>query len=145
MQFSKLLGNKDTGKSANPIIAAMQEGAKDTAKAPKTEHISQTRMQSMLQGEFNPSKLEEQLQNCCNEHDKCSDDLKSIAKGIEDLYALKPAKLADGVAAMESSLQEKCHKIKESRAIISQLLTQSTVAMANAETQMTMETRNAET
>lgn len=58
---------------------------------------------------------------------------------------MKPAKLADGVAAMETSLQEKCHKIKESRAIISQLLTQSTVAMTNAETQMTMETRNAET
>lgn len=76
-------------------------------------------MKSMLEGEFNPAKLDKQLKNCCSEHDKCSDDLKAIAKGIEDLYSLKPAKIADGVAGMEKSLQEKCHQIKESRAIIS--------------------------
>jgi len=103
MQFS-LGKKKDTGKSANPIFAAMLDGALDIPKVTEIEHISQTKMKSMLKGEFNPLKLEQQLQNCCNEHDKCSDDLKNIAKGIEDLYAMKPAKLADGVAAMESSL-----------------------------------------
>ena len=99
----------------------MQDAVSNGPKSEST-HISQTRMKSMLEGEFNPEKLEEQLKNCCSEHDKCSDDLKTIATGIEELYALKPSKLADGVAGMEKSLQEKCHAIKESRAIITQLL-----------------------
>jgi len=35
---------------------------------------------------------------------------------------MKPAKLAEGVADMENGLMEKCHQIKESRQLISQLL-----------------------
>jgi hypothetical protein len=75
-------------------------------------------MKKMLASEFNPEKLQEQLKNCCSEHAKVSDDLKQLAVGIEELYKMKPAKLAEGVAGMEKALVEKCHQIKESRALV---------------------------
>jgi succinate dehydrogenase/fumarate reductase flavoprotein subunit len=114
MQFGKLLGNKEAPKHANPIMNAMM-----TAGQPKEQkHISKAKMESLLNNEYNPAKLEEQLKNCCSEHDKCSGDLKELAEGIEKLQKLKPAKLAAGVEDMENALQEKCHQIKESRAMI---------------------------
>jgi hypothetical protein len=45
-------------------------------------------MKRMLVGEFNPAKLQEQLINCCTEHDKVSDDLKKLAIGIDELHKL---------------------------------------------------------
>ena len=77
--FGKLAGNKAAPANANPILNAMM-----TAGQPKkSAHISKDKMKSLLDGEFNPKKLEEQLQNCCSEHEKCSDDLKNLAEGIE--------------------------------------------------------------
>lgn len=38
---------------------------------------------------------------------------------------MKPNQYVDRVAAMEVALQEKCHEIKKSRAIVGQLLTQA--------------------
>ena len=58
---------------------------------------------------------------------------------------MKPAKLAAGVEDMEQALQDKCHQIKESRAMITQLLSQSTVATTDFGTAMESNAKNAET
>lgn len=68
---------------------------------PKSDFISKGEMKNMLAIDFNPSKLEEQLKNCCSEHAKCSDDLSRLAQGIEELYKMRPAQFADRVAGME--------------------------------------------
>jgi hypothetical protein len=104
---------------------------KATKVEQRPEKLSKSDMQSMLKDEFSPKKLEQQLKDCCSEHAKCSDDLKELAAGIEELYKLQPAKIAAGVAGMEKSLVQKCHQIKESRALITQLLTQSVGALEN--------------
>ena len=57
----------------------------------------------MLKNDYSPAKLEQQLKNCCSEHAKCSDDLKELAQGIEELYRMQPAKIAEGVAGMSAS------------------------------------------
>ena len=54
MQFGKLLGNKEAPKHANPIMNAMM-----TAGQPKEQkHISKAKMESLLNNEYNPAKLE---------------------------------------------------------------------------------------
>ena len=109
-------------------------------------HISRSDAKAMLKNEYSPAKLEQQLKNCCSEHAKCSDDLKELAQGIEELYRLQPSKIADGVAGMERGLIEKCNQIKESRALISQLLSQTAGQdMKDSQTQIEIISRNAET
>lgn len=72
-------------------------------------HISRSDAKAMLKNDYSPAKLEQQLKNCCSEHAKCSDDLKELAQGIEELYRMQPAKIAEGVAGMERGLIEKCN------------------------------------
>jgi hypothetical protein len=99
----------------------------------------------MLAGDFSPDKLEAQLKNCCSEHKKCSDDLNKLAEGIEELARLRPAQLADRVGDMEKALVQKCHQIKESRALITQLISQAATETKDMQTQMEFVTKNAET
>ena len=59
---------------------------------------------------------------------------------------MQPAKIADGVAGMERGLIEKCNQIKESRALISQLLTQTAgLDTKDSQTQIEIISKNAET
>ena len=103
-------------------------------------------MKQLLATEFSADKLEKQLKNCCSEHEKCSDDLAKLAKGIEELHKLRPAQFVDRVADMEFALQEKCHEIKKSRAMITQLLSQAACETKDMQTQMeATPTKNSET
>ena len=58
---------------------------------------------------------------------------------------MRPAQFADRVAEMEISLQEKCHEIKSSRAIISQLLSQAACDTRDNHTNTSLSTSNKET
>lgn len=77
--------NKNTPMS--PVT--MKQGA-----ATESTYITKDKAAAMLKEEFSPAKLEQQLKNCCSEHAKCSDELKDLAVGIEELYRMQPAKLA---------------------------------------------------
>ena len=103
-------------------------------------HISKDKMKSMLKSEYSPEKLEKQLQNCCTEHEKCSQDLKKLATGIEELYKMRPAQYADRVSEMEMALEDKCHEIKKSRELISQLLSQAACETRDQNTQSVVST-----
>ena len=93
-------------------------------------------MQALLKSQFSKECLESEFEHCCKEHEKCSGDLAKIAHGIEDLARLKPTQYIRRVADMESSLESKCHQLKEQRGMIHQLLSQSAGETRENSTQM---------
>ena len=58
-------------------------------------------MKTLLKSEYSPEKLEQQLKNCCSEHQKVSQDLDRLAQNIEELYKMRPANIASKVSGME--------------------------------------------
>ena len=51
-----------------------------------TEHISKSEMQALLSKDYVPQTVDQDFDKCCDSIKPCSQDIKKLADGIEDLY-----------------------------------------------------------
>ena len=92
-----------------------------------------------------PDQIERDFQNCCSEHEKCSEDLMKIANAIQALHKLHPHQYVSRIEDMEDSLKAKCAQIKKQRALIQKLLFKADVETKDFGCQNTADYKNSET
>ena len=85
--------------------------------APAQPVLDQYELKKLFK-EYEAENENHSFDNCCGSIQPCSQDIKKIAEGIEDLCHQKPMQYVDRVEKMESAIKDKCAEIKKQKGIV---------------------------